>query len=79
MIQLEQMYLSGFIQRHRGCHARNSESGVRSVDDISKGYRLDFARGNVETKNLEGELREAHMRPIILPVWRQGGNVFWKK
>ena len=79
MIQLEQMYLSGIIQRHRGCHARNSKSGVGAVDDVSKGHRLDFTWGNVETKNLEGELREGHTRPIILPVWRQGGNVFWEE
>ena len=62
------MYLSGIIQRHRGRHAWNSESRVRPVDNVSKGHRLDFAWGNVETKNLERELREAHMRPIILPV-----------
>ena len=79
MIQLQQMYLSGIIQRHGGRHARNSKSGVGPVDDVSKGHRVDFAWGNVETKNLESELREAHMRPIILPVWRQGGNIFWEK
>ncbi len=68
MIQFQQMYLSGIIQRHRGRHARNSKSRVRPVDDVSKGHRLDFAWGNIETKDLKRELREAHMRPIILPI-----------
>ena len=68
MIQLQQMYHSGIIQRHRGRHARSSKSRVRPVDDVSKGHGLDLAWGNVKTTNLERELREAHMRPIIPPV-----------
>ena len=79
MVQFQQMYFSGIIQRHGRRHARNSKTRVRPTDNISKGHGLDFTWGNVETKDLEREFREAHMRPIMLPVRRQGGNVFWEK